>query len=325
MYSLCSKRLLLKSPVHTARVRILKRLFPDAQFVYIHRNPYDVFRSAAHMVCVCVFVSVCLCVCVCRRGSCFLCVFVCVHENAFCVGLCMYVRVCVYVHVLDLRLIPHTGTPICTPQAGRTSWISSYHSTWCSGKSMKVHGSMCCRTVTILKSGTLMYMHVCAVTQSRHNIMAQRPPHTHPHPHPPVCSFRAGTTTWCGTLWALCIAYTPRWGGSKRGPTSRPNSPGKQRTLERTNATLTDRCPPPWCTSSIHTGGPPSSVSVTPCRPWRSPHLSLARVLPGSHQLRMRRGNEGEVRQANPSLSSSHTTPLTQTHTHTRGERPGRV
>jgi omega-hydroxy-beta-dihydromenaquinone-9 sulfotransferase len=43
-------RLLLKSPVHTARIPLLLSLFPDAQFIYIHRNPYDVFRSAAHMV-----------------------------------------------------------------------------------------------------------------------------------------------------------------------------------------------------------------------------------------------------------------------------------
>lgn len=43
------RRLVLKSPVHTARIPLLLRIFPDAQFVYIHRNPYDVFRSAAHM------------------------------------------------------------------------------------------------------------------------------------------------------------------------------------------------------------------------------------------------------------------------------------
>ena len=42
-------RLLLKSPVHTARIPMLLQLFPDAQFIYIHRHPYDVFRSAAHM------------------------------------------------------------------------------------------------------------------------------------------------------------------------------------------------------------------------------------------------------------------------------------
>ena len=44
-----AKRLLLKSPVHTARVALLLKLFPDAQFVYIHRHPEDVYRSACHM------------------------------------------------------------------------------------------------------------------------------------------------------------------------------------------------------------------------------------------------------------------------------------
>jgi omega-hydroxy-beta-dihydromenaquinone-9 sulfotransferase len=43
------RRLLLKSPVHTARIPLLLQLFPDAQFVYIHRHPYDVLRSAMHM------------------------------------------------------------------------------------------------------------------------------------------------------------------------------------------------------------------------------------------------------------------------------------
>ena len=42
-------RLLLKSPVHTARIPLLLSLFPDAQFIYIHRHPYDVLRSALHM------------------------------------------------------------------------------------------------------------------------------------------------------------------------------------------------------------------------------------------------------------------------------------
>lgn len=42
-------RLLLKSPVHTARIEFLLQLFPDAQFVYIHRHPFDVFKSAVHM------------------------------------------------------------------------------------------------------------------------------------------------------------------------------------------------------------------------------------------------------------------------------------
>jgi hypothetical protein len=43
------RRLLLKSPVHTARISLLLQLFPEAQFIYIHRHPYDVLRSAMHM------------------------------------------------------------------------------------------------------------------------------------------------------------------------------------------------------------------------------------------------------------------------------------
>lgn len=42
-------RLLIKSPIHTARVPLLRRIFPKARFVYVHRHPYDVLRSAAHM------------------------------------------------------------------------------------------------------------------------------------------------------------------------------------------------------------------------------------------------------------------------------------
>jgi hypothetical protein len=39
------KTLLLKNPVHTARVSALKDLFPDARFVHLRRNPYKVFLS----------------------------------------------------------------------------------------------------------------------------------------------------------------------------------------------------------------------------------------------------------------------------------------
>lgn len=42
-------RLLIKSPVHTGRVKTLLSIFPDAQFIYIHRNPYEVFQSALHL------------------------------------------------------------------------------------------------------------------------------------------------------------------------------------------------------------------------------------------------------------------------------------
>lgn len=42
------KTLLLKSPPHTARVRLLLELFPNARFVHIHRHPHDVYRSQLH-------------------------------------------------------------------------------------------------------------------------------------------------------------------------------------------------------------------------------------------------------------------------------------
>jgi hypothetical protein len=44
-----SKPLLIKSPVHTARIPLLLRLFPQARFIYLHRDPYEVFQSATHM------------------------------------------------------------------------------------------------------------------------------------------------------------------------------------------------------------------------------------------------------------------------------------
>jgi len=39
-------RLVLKSPPHTGRIRLLLEMFPDARFVHIHRNPYAVFQSS---------------------------------------------------------------------------------------------------------------------------------------------------------------------------------------------------------------------------------------------------------------------------------------
>jgi hypothetical protein len=40
--------LVLKSPGHTCRLKMLLDVFPDAKFVHIHRNPYEVFQSARH-------------------------------------------------------------------------------------------------------------------------------------------------------------------------------------------------------------------------------------------------------------------------------------
>lgn len=42
-------RVVVKSCTHTARIRLLLELFPDARFVYIHRHPYEVFASTLHM------------------------------------------------------------------------------------------------------------------------------------------------------------------------------------------------------------------------------------------------------------------------------------
>jgi hypothetical protein len=43
------KRLVLKSPCHTARVPLILETFPDARFVHIHRDPYTVYQSTRHM------------------------------------------------------------------------------------------------------------------------------------------------------------------------------------------------------------------------------------------------------------------------------------
>jgi hypothetical protein len=39
------KQLILKSPPNTARIKLLLSLFPDAKFIFIHRNPYEVYAS----------------------------------------------------------------------------------------------------------------------------------------------------------------------------------------------------------------------------------------------------------------------------------------
>lgn len=43
------KRIVLKSPTHTYRIKILLDLFPDARFVHIVRNPYVVFASTVYL------------------------------------------------------------------------------------------------------------------------------------------------------------------------------------------------------------------------------------------------------------------------------------
>jgi hypothetical protein len=43
------RRLVLKSPPHTARVRVLLEMFPDARFVHIVRDPFVVFASTVNL------------------------------------------------------------------------------------------------------------------------------------------------------------------------------------------------------------------------------------------------------------------------------------
>jgi len=40
------KQVLIKSPGNTSRIEKLLELYPNARFIYIHRNPYDVFYSS---------------------------------------------------------------------------------------------------------------------------------------------------------------------------------------------------------------------------------------------------------------------------------------
>jgi hypothetical protein len=40
--------LVLKSPLHTCRIRLLLELFPAARFLHVHRHPYVVYQSTLH-------------------------------------------------------------------------------------------------------------------------------------------------------------------------------------------------------------------------------------------------------------------------------------
>jgi hypothetical protein len=43
------RRLVVKNCAHSGRIQTLLELFPDAKFIHIHRNPYEVFLSTLHM------------------------------------------------------------------------------------------------------------------------------------------------------------------------------------------------------------------------------------------------------------------------------------
>lgn len=42
------KRLVLKNPYNTARIKVLLEMYPNAKFIHIHRNPYNIYVSALH-------------------------------------------------------------------------------------------------------------------------------------------------------------------------------------------------------------------------------------------------------------------------------------
>jgi len=43
------KTILFKAPTHTAKIKLLLDLYPDARFIHISRNPYRVFQSTVNM------------------------------------------------------------------------------------------------------------------------------------------------------------------------------------------------------------------------------------------------------------------------------------
>ncbi len=43
------RQLILKSPPHTARIKLIREIFPDAYFINIYRNPYVVYQSSRHL------------------------------------------------------------------------------------------------------------------------------------------------------------------------------------------------------------------------------------------------------------------------------------
>jgi omega-hydroxy-beta-dihydromenaquinone-9 sulfotransferase len=43
------KPIVLKSPAHTARIKLILEVFPQARFIHIHRNPYVVFQSTLRL------------------------------------------------------------------------------------------------------------------------------------------------------------------------------------------------------------------------------------------------------------------------------------
>jgi hypothetical protein len=49
MFTMDNKRLIIKNPSNTARVKLILEMFPDAKFIYIYRNPEDVYVSTLNL------------------------------------------------------------------------------------------------------------------------------------------------------------------------------------------------------------------------------------------------------------------------------------
>lgn len=43
------RRLAMKSPTHTARIRVLREMYPNAKFIHISRNPYTLYASTVNL------------------------------------------------------------------------------------------------------------------------------------------------------------------------------------------------------------------------------------------------------------------------------------
>jgi omega-hydroxy-beta-dihydromenaquinone-9 sulfotransferase len=48
-FSSDNKRLIIKNPVNTGRIKVLLELFPEAKFIHIYRNPYSTYISTKKM------------------------------------------------------------------------------------------------------------------------------------------------------------------------------------------------------------------------------------------------------------------------------------
>ena len=48
-FSMNSKKLILKTPENMARIKLLLEMFPDAKFIHIYRNPYNVYLSTKNL------------------------------------------------------------------------------------------------------------------------------------------------------------------------------------------------------------------------------------------------------------------------------------